>query len=110
MNSVGIDHGAVGEDLEEHAELAAVVRSAQGHSGQERVGRGHRAADAWSGRQRGVETSPELASSGVDGPVRDRPAGRSWAGGAGEDVAGGMNVLPTDAAEADHRAMDAGPV
>ena len=40
VNSVGIDHRAVGEDLKEHAELAAVIRAAQGHSGQERVGYG----------------------------------------------------------------------
>ena len=51
VNSVGIDHRAVGEDLEEHAELAAVIRAAQGHSGQERVGLRHGTACARAGRQ-----------------------------------------------------------
>ena len=53
VDAIGIDHGPVGEDLEEHAELAAVVGSAQGHPGQERVGRGHRTARARPGATRG---------------------------------------------------------
>ena len=88
VNSFGVDHGAVGEDLKEHAELAAVIRAAQGHAGQERVGRGHGTADARAGRQ-AWWNSPEPETSGVDGSVRDRSAGRSRAGARDDVVAGG---------------------
>ncbi len=46
VDALGIDDGAVGENLEEHAELAAVIGATQGHSGDDRVGGGHRGADA----------------------------------------------------------------
>lgn len=46
VDSFRVDHGAVGEDLQQHAELAAIIRPAQGHAGQERVGGGDRTADA----------------------------------------------------------------
>ena len=46
VDSFRIDHGAVGKDLEQHSELAAVVRPAQSHTGQERVGSGNRTANA----------------------------------------------------------------
>jgi len=46
VDSFRVDHGAVGEDLQQHAELVAIIRPAQGHAGQERVGGGDRTADA----------------------------------------------------------------
>ena len=54
VDSFRVDHGAIGEDLQQHAELAAVVRAAQGHAGQERVGSGDRTTDARPGAESGL--------------------------------------------------------
>ena len=51
VNSFGIDHRSVGENLEKHPELAAVIGPAKCHPGDQRIGRGDCACHPRPGRQ-----------------------------------------------------------
>ena len=89
VHTLGVDDGAVGEDLQEHAELAAVVGSAQRESGQDGVGGRDRRAHPrpagtdvaaqtgrcgkWRGRGDGVWGNPSKVDGGDVGDVGDEP-------------------------------------
>ncbi len=49
VHTLGVNHGPVGKNLEEHPELAAVVGATERQSRQERVGRRNRRAHAGLG-------------------------------------------------------------
>ena len=82
VDALGVDHGAVGEDLEEHAEVAAIVGTAQREPGQDGIGGGDRGAHARPGgqplrRARWRRAAPGVCGQPAEGRQRSRrPAGR----------------------------------
>ena len=100
MDSFRVDHGAVGEDLQQHAELAAIIRPAQGHAGQERVGGGDRTADARPWTETGLAILCAGKIRGGRPFRRDRSAGRGRVRRAGRRTAGRKErASVTDVAE-----------
>ena len=71
VDPLAVDHRAVGEDLEEHAELAAVVGPAERDPGDQRVGLGDRPVDP------GLRDDPRASAGEPAGST----AGSSRAGG-----------------------------
>ena len=102
VDSFRVDHGAVGEDLPQHAELAAIIRPAQGHAGQERVGGGDRTADARPRTETGLAILCRLKDPGWTAlPTRSvRRPGRGRVRHAGRRTAGRRErASVTDVAE-----------
>ena len=67
VDALGVDHGSVGEDLEEHAEAAAIVGAPQREPRQDGSARGDRGAHARARGQplRGPGAAGQSAASGA---------------------------------------------